>query len=227
MPAGEHHGDDGDYHVHCHWRGHRSRDHAEQHARRADGFYGDQIHGRYGCERDPDAVQERGDARNAHVELLQAVPQEDPADGETEHESGVRRELGHVASSDQVGFGDGATGLRRRASVRTWRAPRRLMMTSNPRCGCAAATPATSAKHNPAAGTACRATCPPWHTTTAVIPCGPLSTVGGPAGFMPAALAVASSRPESACASASRPVGMPPKSAKTCSKVTTCRASCP
>src|SRR5260370_27152376 len=153
------------------------------------------MQGRYGGERDPDAVQERGDARDAHVELLQAVPQEAPANGETEHESGVRRELGHVASWDEVGFGEGATGLRRRAAVRTWLAPRRLMMTSNPRCGCAAATPATSAKHNPAAGTACRATCPPWQTKTAVIPCGPLSTVGGPTRFLPAALAVAIREP--------------------------------
>src|SRR6184192_3525810 len=119
------------------------------------------------------------------------------------------------------------TGPRRRASVRTSRAPSRLMITSRPRWGCAPLTPATSTKQSPASGTPCMATCPPWHSTAAETPRGPCVTAGGPAGFSPAALAAASSRPASPWGSVRRFAGIPPRSAKTCSKVTPLRLRYP
>src|SRR2546426_2624724 len=119
------------------------------------------------------------------------------------------------------------TGPRRRASVRTSRAPSRLMITSRPRRGCAPLTPATSAKQSPASGVPCRPTSRPWHSTAAETPRGPCVPTGGLAGFSPAALAAASSRPASPWGSVRRFAGIPPRSAKTCSKVTPLRLRYP
>src|SRR5437764_8795758 len=87
--------------------------------------------------------------------------------------------------------------------------------------------PATCTKQSPASGTPCMATCPPWHSTAARTPRGPWVTAGGPAGFSPAALAAASSRPASPWGSVRRFAGIPPRSAKTCSKVTPLRLRYP
>src|SRR5439155_367247 len=88
----------------------------------------------------------------------------------------------------------GVTLPRRRVSVRTSRAPKRLMMISRPRCGCLTPGPATSTKHSPSSGSACSATCPPWHRSAAARPRGPTCTTGAEAGLRPAAFAGARRR---------------------------------
>src|SRR5207244_4897930 len=155
-------------------------------------------HGEDRRERKTDAVQHSGDARDAHVmKLVPAGLEKHETHREAHEECRVGGECVHGPS----GWMACVTGPRRRASVRTSRAPNRLMITSRPRCGRAPPRPATSTKHSPTSGTPCRATCPPWHTSAAETPFGPIFTTGGVPGFNPPPFAAGGRTPASPCAS--------------------------
>src|SRR5690348_2032808 len=204
-----------DDHLHGHAQCPQAREDPQNDARRADRFDSDQDDGEDDREWEPDVVQKRRGRRNAALKLGNAVEQEHAAHCEAHEEGRVGGESVHEPS----GWMAWVTGPLRRASVRTSRAPNRLMITSRPRCGSAPPNPATSTKHSPVSGRPCRTTCPPWHTSAAAMPRGPTFTIGGCAGFNPAALAAATRTPASPCASVRRVAGMPPRSAKTCSNV--------
>src|SRR5256885_16296895 len=124
---------------------------------RADSLHGDQNDGEDDGEREPDVVQERGGGRDAALKLAHTVQQEHAAHREAHEEGRVGGECVHNPS----GWMACVTGPRRRTSVRTSRAPSRLMITSSPRCGSAPLIPATSAKQSPTSGRPCSATWPP------------------------------------------------------------------
>src|SRR5882762_1449246 len=210
------HGENRDDHLQGHAQRPEAREDAQHDARRADGLHRDQDDREDDGERKADVVKEGGRRGDAAVKLCHTMYEEHAAHREAHEEGRVRGECVHEPS----GWMAWVTGPRRRASVRTSRAPSRLMITSSPRCGSAPLTPARSAKQSPASGRPCMATWPPWHSKAAEMPRGPTVTTGGFAGFNPAALAAASSRPASPWGSVSRFAGIPPRSAKTCSKVT-------